>query len=146
MLELRVVLHLILAEHLDLPDVVVVVPPPPPLPLPPLLLTVGPPAPVNPRVLLPLARPRTGGLVAVVEGGGVLQLLLLLLLLLGGVVDPPALHLSPGRHLRLDVCVLQDGDPGGLRAGARPASLLLVVVSQVEPGVVVILPGQVGSL
>ena len=144
MLELRVVLHLILTEHLDLPDVVVVVPPPP---LPPLLLTVGPPAPVNPRVLLPLARPRTGGLVAVVEGGGVLQLLLLLLLLLlGGVVDPPALHLSPGRHLRLDVCVLQDGDPGGLRAGARPASLLLVVVSQVEPGVVVILPGQVGSL
>ena len=144
MLELRVVLHLILTEHLDLPDVVVVVPPPP---LPPLLLTVGPPAPVNPRMLLPLARPRTGGLVAVVEGGGVLQLLLLLLLLLlGGVVDPPALHLSPGRHLRLDVCVLQDGDPGGLRAGARPASLLLVVVSQVEPGVVVILPGQVGSL
>ena len=142
MLELGVVLHLIITEHLHVPEVVVVVPPLPPLPPLPLL-AVGPPAPVNPRVLLSLTGPGTGGLVAVVERGGVLQLLLLLLLLLGGVVDPPALHLpllSPGRHLRLNVGVLQDGDPG-VRAGAGPGCLLLVVV--VQPGVVVVLPGQV---
>ena len=106
------------------------------------LLAEAPPAPVRPAVRWvsrPLPGPRAGGLVALVVT--VVQLLLLLLLLLlAGVVNSPHVHLSPGRHLSLDVGVLKDGDP---RVVGGPGSLLLVVV--VEAGVVVVLDRQLSG-